>query len=157
MPQLIDLSSGLPGDDDSTRIRQMSKELSEWGRLLSNERKLEIASSGTLTMTTSGSASQVETVAHGLNFSPIIVAYLNSTTVSIGGNVLTTTANVSLPNYISATIDTTDDRVYFRSYMFVATDEENIYFILANSGETAGVDIPLKYFLLKETAAQAEN
>lgn len=152
---LPDVKIGALAKDPDAKIESLARQVNEQARLLNSEERLDLADSATINITLSGASTQAVTIPHGLDFTPAIDAYLNQVSMTVGGKTISTTGNIPLPTYIQATVNTTDDIVEIKSYLFVACDEVNVYFIILNATGITG-PLPVRYHLYKEVAGSTD-
>lgn len=113
----------------------------------SNQDILKIVQSGSVSFAFTSSTISTGTVVHGLRFAPMVLAFLNN--VGISG--IASNANLPLPTWVGATLDTTNHIVNFSSYISAFTDPQNLYFTLLNASGSP-ITLPITYYLLQETA-----
>lgn len=106
----------------------------------------EIVQTGVTLVGATSSPTNWATVAHNLGYTPTAEAYLDG--VSLGG--IFGDGVLQLPTFINST--TTGGVVQFNSYMFVASDNTNVYFIVFNATGGAISDFYVKYYLKRERA-----
>lgn len=110
----------------------------------SDQNVFKIVQTDTYNFTVDGTSSQFISIPHDLSFSPVIIAY-----ISFSGNYN------PLPTSLSSSSFTVLGATYvgFQSWLSFSVDQTNIYFNLDNpSGAYNGSIVPIKYYLLQETA-----
>lgn len=117
----------------------------------SNQNVFKIVKTDIVTIAPFSSTVSTLSVAHGLNFAPIPVAFL--TGVGVAGPVVR--ANLPLPTFINATIDAVAGVVNFGSYLYCAADDTNVYFQCLNATGTTPGTFQVRYYLLQLSSGRA--
>lgn len=113
----------------------------------SNQDILKVVKSGSATFGFTSSTISTGRIPHNLGFAPAVSSFLNNVGIgSIAGN-----ANLPLPTWVGASIDTINQVVNFSSWLFAFTDSQYFYATLFNS-TGVGINLPITYYLFQETA-----
>lgn len=120
---------------------------------------IRIVSRGTTSIGSSGASSNWNTIPHNLGFAPVVFAYLAGVTLS----GITTNANIPLPTWTSATIDTIKatalnggvaiPSVIFSTWMEAVADTTNLYVILYNATGASISNLTVQYYLGQQPAS----
>lgn len=112
----------------------------------SQQNILKVVKTGIEFVESNGAPISYSTVAHGLGFAPVPLVYLNDVNLS----PIAAHANIPLPTYSNVTVDTSNQRINFGTWLHAIADADNLYVVLFNS---LGISIKLnyKYFLLQES------
>lgn len=116
----------------------------------------------TISLTFVNAAVDVISIAHGLDFVPAAIAFLNGVNqTSAGGDQLLSNANIPLPTFLGTSVDTIKGTatnsgnsipiVAFSAYLFVAPDPTYINFEMLNASG-GSIFTRITYYLLTETA-----
>lgn len=109
---------------------------------------LNVVKSGVTSIGSDGSTENWTTTEHGLNFVPIVFAFLNG--VNLGS--ITTNANMPLPTWAAVGIDSSDNELDFRVWIQAFADAENLYIYMLNSTGSPVGGLDIKYYLMQEPA-----
>lgn len=113
----------------------------------SNQDIFKIVQTDTVSVDFISSPFSVFTLAHGLDFAPIPVAFLTDVTDG------TASGNFPFPTNLSVTVDLTDGFIKVGASLNVAADATNVYFECVNA---LGIDLgtfDIKYYLLQESSS----
>lgn len=113
----------------------------------SGQNVFKVIEKRTTNITIGSGEGTLSTVAHGLSFTPSVVAYLNQ--VDIGA---VTDANLLLPTWFDLDVDSANNRIDFRGWISCYVDDTNVYFHAFNSTGVSPGTFPITYYLLQETA-----
>lgn len=119
----------------------------------SNQNAFKIIIEGDATFTIPADRVSSLIIPHNLGFAPLSQVFLNQVDV---GNVAND-INIPLPTWLSANIDNvTTHTVTFGSWVFASTDTVNLYITCLNASGGSLGDIPVKYFILQESAGTTD-
>lgn len=111
----------------------------------SNQDIFKIVSSNTVAITASGASNNVTTIAHGLSYIPVIIAFLNA---GLAGGAVRT----PLPTWTTLSRDDVNHVVKFGTWINAEVDATNVYIDFVNSTASTIGPLNVTYYLLQETA-----
>lgn len=115
----------------------------------SNQDILKVIQTNTTTFNFSSSAISTGKIAHGLNFTPLVLAFVNN--VDLGSITSGDTTTLPLPSWMDLSVDTTNAEVHFNTYLSIFVDNQYFYATFFNALGTAR-NFLITYYLLQETA-----
>lgn len=129
---------------DATDTSKTSGILSGIGQLVQTD---------TVNVPNNGATQTHVTVPHNLGYVPFMMSAVNNASISDANGVVSSNASVFLPTSLSTFIDTVDNIIVFRVWLFGFADETNAYFIMTNStGSPVSIDVT--YYLYRQNIVQ---
>lgn len=111
----------------------------------SDQNNFKIVSSFTTSITGSATSNTVTTIAHGLGYTPAILAFLNA---GLAGGAVRT----PLPTWTTLNRDDVNHVVNFRTWINAEVDGTNVYLDFFNSTASPIGPLTVTIYLLQETA-----
>lgn len=148
-----------PSQEDTQQLAFINQNFQAIASTLETN-SFRIVKSDTATIASTGATVSYTTVPHNLGYAPVPFAFLLNQTVSTGTSIISTDANIPLPTFTNATIDTIKGTATnsgnpipifaFSGYLEVFCDDMNFYVLLYNA---TGGSIPthtIGYYLVQK-------
>lgn len=117
----------------------------------SNQDTFKIIKKDTITVTTTGGTVAYAQVPHGLNFTPIVLGFLNNATITFSGNTIISGGSIPLPTWGNVAFDLTTPTLDFSVWYQILSDNTNVVAMILNSAGVTRTET-FTYYLLQESA-----